>query len=376
MMQNADFIPASDITLYKYFGTWQATDDAAPHAMVSHWTLAYVELDFTGDSVTVAFSRECSFKYRIDNGEYISAQAAGGDFTVDGCKDGRHTLRLLSQGRKNHIYFAGAYQTDVCRLSRPASKPHYVQFIGDSISETPLSFSHRSAELLGWDYSVIACSALSLVRNRGYWRTASGWYWEGGKNCWIPGSMADRLYKNFGCLSIGMEDAFFKLGVPTFGTGKIEDCPEFENFAQNYFTPKFDHDFATGNYPDIVFIFLGTNDLTVDDPESACDAFIRSYREFVDKLLSLYGKDTQICIMQALTGGKGTPISTQSARVSAIIRAAEAIREDHPHNLHYVDHETVASWNAEISEDTTHPSPAGYDTLTRAVAAYLGGEFR
>ena len=134
MMRKSTLIPATNVALYKYFGMWQATDKSDASAMVSYWTLAYVELDFTGDCISLAFSRESSFKYRIDNGQYISGTSSG-TYTISGAGNGKHTVRLLSQGRKNHIYFAGAYESDTCRLSRTANKPHYVQFIGDSISE-------------------------------------------------------------------------------------------------------------------------------------------------------------------------------------------------------------------------------------------------
>jgi len=175
-----------------------------------------------------------------------------------------------------------------------------------------------------------------------------------------------------------MEDAFFKLGIPSYpsnGVSDIKDDPEFEDLAQNYFTPKYDFNFATGNTPDIVFIFLGTNDLTLDDPMPMCDAFVESYMQFVSKILDIYGKNTKICIMQGLTGGRGEPISLDSARISSILRAAKALMHEYPDNVCYIDHETVASWGTEISEDKTHPSPKGYDTLTHEVAKYLAEHF-
>lgn len=368
-------VPATDLYVFKYFGTWQATDENCPSAMVSYWTAAYVEFDFTGDGVTLIFSRESSFKYRIDTGEYKDARSIDGKYTVSCGDRDRHTVRVLSQNRRNHIYFAGVVTNDGCIVLRTADKPHYIQFVGDSISETPLSFSHRAADILGWDYSVIACSAVSLMRNRGYWRQVSGWYWDGAKNCWHEGSMAHRLHEKFGCLSIGMEDAFFKRGIPTFGPDAITGDPEFDDFADNYFTEKFDYDFGTGNYPDIVFIFLGTNDLTYDELETVKDAFVQTYKRFVARLFEIYGKDLKICIMQGLTGGKGMPISLDSARISAIQRAARELIKNYPDNIFFIDHETVDSWHAEISEDKTHPSPAGYDTLTREVAKYLETHF-
>lgn len=366
---------ATNTDLYKYCGTWQATDENDSSAMVCYWTASYVEFDFTGNGVTLLFSRESTFDCRIDNGQYFTARSIDGKYRIDGCTIGKHTVRILSHHRKNHIYFKGVEVNKGCVISRTADKPHYIQFIGDSISETPLSFAHRSADLLGWDYSVVACSAVSLMRNRGYWRQVSGWYWDGSKNCWHEGSMAHRLHEKFGCLSIGMEDAFFKRGIPTFGPDAITDNPEFDDFADNYFTEKFDYDFGTGNYPDIVFIFLGTNDLTYDDPAAVQDAFVQTYRRFASRLFEIYGKDLKICIMQGVTGGKGMPISMESARISAILRAAEALKKDYPDNVSFIDHETVDSWHAEISEDKTHPSPAGYDTLTQKVADYLASEF-
>jgi hypothetical protein len=276
------------------------------------------------------------------------------------------------------MYFAGVKTEAHTALSRTPDKEHYVQFVGDSITTSSLSFSHNSANVLGWDYCVTSISGISLSRDTGYWRHNNGWYWDNSKgHCWTPGTIADYLYKNFGCISIGMEDAFFKLGIPSFGkTAPTNPSAEFMDMAENYFTEKYDYDFQTGNTPDIVFIFLGTNDLDASSNDTKVNTFINSYKTFVRRILATYGKDTQICIMQSLTTKEGgaandTSYGLSHPRVKAIDKLAKSLKGAYPNNVTFIDHETVYSWNVEISNDSVHPTAQGYATLTEKIAEFL-----
>ena len=373
---------ATNTALFKYCGTWQASDESNPTTMVSYWKVAYVEIDFEGNALTLIFSSQTSFKYKIDNGNYVTA-TADGDYTIEADGSGKHTVRIYCDSLGQHMYFAGVKTEEHTTLSRTADKKHYVQFVGDSISTNSASFSHKSAELLDWDYCVTSISGISLSRDTGYWRHNNGWYWDSVKgHSWTPGTIADYLHKNFGCISIGMEDAFFKLGIPNFGkTAPANPSAEFMDMAENYFTDKYDYDFATGNTPDIVFIFLGTNDLDASSNDAKINTFVNSYKTFVRKIIGKYGADTQICIMQSLTTTAGGPANDSTynlnhPRVKAINKIATSLMIAYPDNVTFIDHETVYSWNVEISNDNVHPTAQGYATLVQNVADFLEATYK
>ncbi len=363
--------PATDTELFKYCGTWQATDENNPTTMVSYWDAAYVEVDFTGNAITLMFSSPTTFIYRIDKGEYHTVSNVTGDYTVFAEGGGVHTVRVLWNEKGQNMYFAGVKAGEYVTLSRTPDRKYYVQFIGDSISDATNSFSHNSADLIDWDYSVTACEALSLVKDMGYWRYNNG-FTNG--NGYAEGSMADRFNKNFGVTSVGMEDAFFKLGIPNKWK---QDDPRFEDVAENYYTEKYDFNFQTGYTPDIVFIFLGTNDISAGSSDSAIQKFKDTYVAFVEKLLELYGKDTQFVIMQSLSTSNAVNMyDTSHPRFVAIREIASTLTERYPDNVYFLDENTHFSWGVEISSDGTHPSANGYETLTKKVAQWLEKNFK
>ena len=362
---------ATDTALFKYCGTWQATDAANPTTMVSYWDAAYVEIDFTGNAITLMFSSATTFMVRVDGGEYTTVSNQTGDYTVYATDGGTHTVRVLYNDKDKSMYFAGVKAGSDVTLSRTPDKKFYVQFIGDSITDATNSFSHNSADLIDWDYSVVACEALSLVRDMGYWRYNNGFTNEGG---YKDGSMSYHFNKNFGVTNVGMEDAFFKLGIPN----KWQSTdPRFADVAANYYTEKYDFNFRTGNTPDIVFIFLGTNDISSGSSASAIQTFKNTYVSFVEKIIKLYGDDTKIVIMQSLsTSNSANMYDVSHPRFVAIREIASTLTERYPNNVKYLDENTHFSWGVEISSDGTHPSANGYATLSEEVAEWLQKKFK
>ena len=365
-------VAATDTKLFKYCGTWQATDKNNPETMVSYWDAAYVEVDFTGSAITLTFSSATTFKYSIDGGSYVTASNVTGDYTVYAGNGGTHTVRVLTDTQANNIHFAGVKAEKNVTLSRTADKKYYIQFVGDSISDDIKSFSHNSPEILGWDYSVTACWAISMVKDWGSWKVMNGY--DRNTASYAEGSMAWYLNKNFGTLSIGMEDAFFKLGIPH---QLANTDPRFADYAENYFTEKYDHDFNTGNTPDIVFIFLGTNDLGFTSGQGSIDKFKDRYKNFVANIFELYGDDTQIVVMQAVSTSKeGSDLyNTDCGRYEGIRQTADELMKLYPENVRFLDEDTLLSWNVEISSDNTHPSVNGYNTLSTKIAEWLDEEF-
>lgn len=330
----------SNISLYKYCGHWQA-DEGDLKTYVSHWNTAYVEVDFTGKVIYVDFSKPSKIKVSIDGGDFVKYDNASGNMKFEAASDGKHTLQIRNIGTfQDHVYFAGASVPKGQTLSRTADKEHYIQFIGDSISQDGRSHAHNSADMLGWDYSVVAKGAMSLRSGSGYWGDGNP-------------KMLSVLGK-----SVGMEDAFFKLGHPEDSmseTDKIRYRNYFNDDTLNF-------NFQTGKTPDVVFIFLGTNDRLIDS--SAREDFVKRYSDFVDNILKAYGNKPHIFIMQALS-------AKYEERYISINLAGTSIAEKHPNKVTFIDRNTVDSWGVEIGSDGTHPSAAGYATLAEQVAIYL-----
>lgn len=353
-------IPASNTDLIKYCGTWQATVKGDPDTMVSYWNAAYAEIDFTGIGITVEFSQQTTYKVKIDDGAYSAWTTTNGKATFVADTAGKHTIRIYSNDRSKHMYLRSFTIAESEQFSRTPDKKHYIQFVGDSISDAGNSFSHRVGDVLGWDFSVTALSGMALERDYGYWRNNHGWT----NGQYTTGTMAEKILTNFDIKNVGMEDAFFKLGYPDNGMQGAER----ELYANKYFTEELDFNFATKNTPDIVFIFLGTNDEigSMNDIQR----FVDGYDRFVSKILETYGMDTQICILQALSSSSN-PNNPNSPRFHAVRAAAENLIELFPNNVTFIDWDLIETWNVEISSDTTHPTGNGYDTLTEKISELL-----
>lgn len=352
---------ASNTELIKYCGTWQATLEGDPDTMVSYWNAAYAEIDFTGIGITVEFSEPTTYKVKIDNGSYSATTTTDGKVTFVAETVGRHTIRIYSNDRTKHMYLRSFTIAESEEFSRTPDKKHYIQFVGDSISDATNSFSHRVGDVLGWDFSVTALSGIALGRGQGYWKINNGCDWSGNVT---PDSMADLIMKNSEYDNVAMEDAYFKLGFPDNSmTGD-----EREYYATKYYTEELDFNFQTGNTPDIVFIFLGTNDGV--NAEKDIQRFVDAYDRFVSKILETYGMDTQICIMQALTSSSN-PNNPDHARYHGVRAAANNLIDLYPDNVTFIDWDIIETWNVEISSDTTHPTGNGYDTLTEKISELL-----
>ncbi len=298
-----DEIPATDTSIFKYVGMWQATDANNPTTMVSYGDSAYVEFDFTGTNATLIFSSPSTCNVSIDGGNPTTYNVQD-ELTISAATSGTHTVRIHYGDKSAHMYFAGVRVPEGQTVSRTADKPFYIQFIGDSISDASASFAHNSADLLGWDYSVIA---------------------------------GDSIYS-----------------------------------VDDYFTDEYN--FTTDYTPDIVFIFLGTNDLSSSSTQTDIDNFVATYKEFVANILAKYGSGTKICAMQAIsTSNASNMYDTTHPRYVAIAQAATELESLYGDNFNFIDAASVQSWNIDFNEatDATHPTDKGYATLTSNVAKYL-----
>lgn len=365
------YAKATDTSLFKYCGMWQATDKSHPTAMLSYWNVAYVEIDFTGGAITLHFSSPTNFVYSIDGGAYSEPQTNKMQADIRTADTRKHTLRVRNYappgkgtGRSAHLYFAGVSVPTSASLSRTPDRAHYIQFVGDSISDGSQTFAYRVGEKLGWDFSVTSCEAMGIRRNHGWWFVNNGY--KNGE--YTEGSMARLILDNFGVSTMGMEDAFFKLGLAE----NVMTGEERALYAEHYLDEEgtLECSFTSGNSPDIVFIFLGTNDQLTT--ETNFENFVNAYADFVARILQTYGDDTQICIMNALTHSVPPEQNDEgNGRYVGIREAALAITKRFPSNIQFIDREKIIPWNVEIGSDNVHPTKNGQDTLTEKISEFL-----
>lgn len=365
-----NYADATNTELFKYCGMWEATDTANPKTMVSYWTTAYVEVDFTGNAITVDFSDESTFRIKMDDASYSSPYTVNGKMTFFAEGEGRHTLRIYNDNnRLKHLYFAGASVADGATMSRTPDQKLYVQFIGDSITHNMATKNKLSyvCDNLGFDFGVSAYAGIALEENFGNWHANNGYSKK--DKTYAEGSMAKIIYDNYGITNIGMEDAFFKLGVPD---EKMQGA-EREQYAANYYSEAFDCSYESGNMPDVIFTFLGTNDELFSYNNHA--RFTENYIKFVEKIIETYGEDIKIVVMQAISNGSPDPKDEEASYYFCISAAGRELAKRFPNNVTFLDSDVVLNWNVEISDDKIHPTDSGYSTLADSIGKTLESLF-
>ncbi|MBQ1186676.1 MAG: SGNH/GDSL hydrolase family protein [Clostridia bacterium] len=298
---------------FKYTGVWQ---DNIEEEIVSYGAVAFAEIGFSGSVLEVIGRIFKNATFIIDGGETKPTKTRNGfKFSLNG---GNHTLKIRMVERA-HFHLKGIKIEADAEVFTTENKP-YIHYIGDSISFAYPGFSASSAEKLGLDYSVVAQCGMSLV---------DGWGWYK----MHPDAISRR----------GMESTYFGL----------EDGQESATL-----TP---YKFEYLRKPDIIVIFLGTNDyldMPNDEYRGNIDIFAKHYLAFVKKIRNIF-KDVPIFMLQALTDSH--------CRRRAIKVAYDLINSE-------LDNVTLLSsdeWGVEISKDGTHPSPDGYAHMGECLAKVL-----
>ena len=343
------YIKATDRNFFKYCGVWQTCDKENPDVMVGSWNAPYFEVVFSGKTLYLHFQKNIYLDITLD-GKTEKNCMVEGKYTVNAETCGKHTLRVCNPNRTKRAYFEGISIPDGETLTAADKKPHYIEFVGDSISDNGNSFSFHIGDRLNWDFAIKARSAMALQNGRGGWRRT-----------------VSEKFDVFPYV-LGMEETFFKTVCP-------DDFLEYANVEllyKEWCNGDFDIDFSKVDYfPDIVFIFLGTNDDLYPwmEPIEHTETFIKHYVSFVRDIKKVYGENTKICVLQALTNSGGPPDDT--VRFDAIDKAFEALKENFGDTVRLINRKQIISWNIDISDDTTHPSNLGYAQLTDCIAPIL-----
>ena len=157
---NLTTVSATNTSLFKYSGLWRASGAS----MISLTDADYVEFDVTGNAFTLLFSDKTEFDLYIDGSKI-------GTYTEDSEKSfhvesGTHTVKVHCKDTSNTVSFAGIRYLSA-GITRTADRPHYIQFIGDSMIDGNNSFAHTLGNTLGWDYAVMVGDALPSYTNTG-----------------------------------------------------------------------------------------------------------------------------------------------------------------------------------------------------------------
>lgn len=314
------FIPYTDEN-FLFTGVWQENDKAQ---IVSYKLSAMAEVGFTGSRIDLICSGGGEgIRWFIDE-EEVAPEIIDSGYRFD-TSPGKHSLKLIVR-LGDRIYINGVEINEGESLCLPKKRP-YIHFIGDSITEAKRSYAFQCVEDLDADYCIIAKGGMAVC-------DGFGWYMQPTK----PYGDPDRL---------GMETMYWKLA----DMGYIEDLG--------------DYNFKYCRTPDVISVFLGTNDYLdkpADEEAGNIEKFAEHYAAFIERVRAQF-PTAPILILQAL--------SDKYCRVRGIYAAFDIIK-DRVENCYLVESN---KWGIEISEDGTHPTQVGYDDMGMKLAAYIKKEF-
>lgn len=325
-MGNYKYISVDD-TAITYFGRWEKRDGRA----IGNWNNPYVRFIFTGTSLKCMFCGGANIEVNIDGEVSVYSDLDGVKELCSGLENKEHNATLTITNAEKRISFGGMEIDADAEIKKQNKDRKYIQFIGDSITTSPLSYSYTIPKEYGYDYSIISMNGISLMDGAGWYFAAENLVWSG------------KLVRED---SIGMESAYFCFRNPKDGYSLKNDELVYEN-------PEFDVE--NDHQPDVIVIGIGTNDndcLNNNREGYTKEVFEKTYTKFINKLLNIY-PDAEICVLQNFNYSAGDYALLRET-TKAACKAVNSPR------LHHVD---TTDWQVEISGDDVHPSHDGYATL-------------
>lgn len=296
-----------------YVGRWDKSDNTVFH---SYWTGAYLRVNFTGKSIGIKLHSNTSLVVSID-GETPRAVVGQSGITLlntTTLSEGTHTLLVGSAGQNYEVEFEGLV-LDKNAVTYPPDKKLLIEYIGDSITafggsdNTPtVNYAWQTAELLGCDHTQISFSGLSLS-------------------------------SEYGCLDtkIGMDSLYFNL----------------KNYNHIHERPVIPWNFSYT--PDIVFIFLGTNDECGQAPEEVVSL---NSRNMIYKIRQKFN-DAEIFVMRPFKG-------IYENVLSSAVRRLNSMGDE---KIHFID---TTGWLSESDfSDGTHPNETGTSKIINKLVPTL-----
>ena len=331
-----------------YYGRWEETSTAA----LANWNNPYVKFDFTGTTLKADFEGVVNISYEIDGEVKTASGVSGSKVLASGLSDTLHTAQITITNANSTNGIKSVETSEGGDISKTTEEKKYIQFIGDSITTDPRSYSYTIPKTYDYDYSIISMSGIALQDGAGWYYSSTGQVWSG------------LLARED---SVGMESAYFATKSPKYGYSVNADG------ALQYANPVFD--VANDHAPDVIVIGLGTNDSAYVRNNTAGVAgaeFTQTYIDFVNNLNNLY-PNAEIYILRQFNNvtdnGSGKNLS---ADYDAMRQATEAAVEALSSNakVHYVD---TSAWEVGIHTDNVHPSADGYAALRDLVYNSIKG---
>ncbi len=308
-----------------YYGRWEFKDGNA----IGNWNRPYVTFDFSGTRLWASFGNNCDVIVNIDGKVNRYTKLCGETLLADNLKETKHTATITIANANSRASFNGLRIDSQAEVSKAEPKK-YIQFIGDSITTSPRSFSHTIPLKYNYDYSIISMCGISLLDTSGWYHVLPTYY-----------DLYDRN-KN-----IGMQTAYFSLKKP-------EDAYRVENDKLLYENSIYD--VANDREPDVITVFLGANDtyyINRNITGKGKDEFIKGYTQFLGMLCDTY-KNAQVCVLPTFN----EPRKDMYAQLNDAIETA--VHNVSNKNLHLLSTE---GWDVEFDADGTHPATGGYDAL-------------
>lgn len=130
--------------------------------------------------------------------------------------------------------------------------------------------------------------------------------------------------------------------------------------------------------PDIVVVFLGTDELSSASTQAQINTFIAKYDALVASIYSKYGNNTMVYALQALsTSNASDMFNTSNARYVAINTVASTLKSRYGNKFNFINAATVSSWNIDFdtSVSTTIPTTEGNYKLFSGISKYILNDY-
>lgn len=213
----------------QYFGRW---DKSSATVYKSHWLGAYIRVDFTGTSIKINMEGSRWLVVQIDGEIPRTIYASDGmELSAGNLASGRHILLVgPSDLYNNQLAFKG-FTLASGGVTYKSDKKLLIEFIGDSITagggdypKDIYNYVWLVSDKLDCDHTQIAYPGLALCTGYTYYTGAT-------RNT---------------AQAVGMDQLYFSM----------KDLPNFVSDGFTITTP-----WTMSTYtPDVVFLFLGTND--------------------------------------------------------------------------------------------------------------------
>ena len=302
----------------KYTGRWEATSEG----MKSHWSGAYAETIFTGNSISAVLSdNETNLYAEIDGTKTLYENVSGVvNLTPTALNGGDHTLKIYGQSIEKNIEILGFKLDEGAELKSSANRKVLIEFIGDSITagqqsgyvDVTAAYSWKTCADSNVDRVIVAQSGLTLVPDSNYW--------------W----------------SNGMSTQYFKLDGDRKNGG--------------------DTAWNTASYsPDIIVINIGTNDQgriwqTASPTDITYDKLQSTMADFLKNLRNAH-QNAEIFVMKPLTVNMQTDLS------NAVTNANDS-------KIHWID---TTDWVSTEDDcyDGLHPTDSAHTKIAEKLTAIL-----